>query len=311
MWPKRMNRNSDVEGIVFDIQHFSVHDGPGIRTNIFLKGCPLRCRWCSNPESQHSAPQITFEERLCIGCGECARRCRRGATTSANGKASVDLSRCAACGAYPCLAGCYAKALKVAGRRMTVGQVITEALKDRDFYGERGGVTFTGGEPFSQPVFLAALAEAAKENGLSTAVESCLCVPWDAIAASMDRIDFFLCDMKHVDADKLYANTGADWTVIRANLSRLAEAGRVVIGRVPVIPGFNDTDAEVRAIASHAASLGIREIHLLPYHALGAAKYAKLHFSYPMAGAVVPDREKMARLRAVAEECGLTVSING
>lgn len=310
--PHAMNGNRQGAGIVFDIQRFSVHDGPGIRTNVFLKGCPLRCRWCSNPESQGFLPQMTFEERLCIGCGECGRLCPHGAASGGgNGTAEINLSRCSACPDHPCLARCHARALKIAGRRMTVEQVMEETLRDRHFYGDSGGVTFTGGEPFAQPEFLAGLAAAARGFGLSTAVESCLCVPWNHIAASMENIDFFLCDMKHAGDDKLAAFTGADGTVIRANLRRLVETGRAVVARIPVIPGFNDTEEEMEMIVSHAASLGIREIHLLPYHALGATKYARLRLPYPMVGCVVPGREVMARLREVAEKGGLSVSIGG
>ncbi len=300
-----------VTGIVFDIQHFSVHDGPGIRTNVFLKGCPIRCRWCCNPESQRFEPQMTFECKLCIGCGECARRCPHNAVTAGEGKAIVDLHKCADCTDHPCVGGCYARALKIAGKEMTVDEVLAEVLRDSGFYRDRGGVTFTGGEPFSQPAFLAALVSAAKQAGLTTAVETCLCVPWGNIEPSLAHIDTFLCDIKHVDAEKLRAFTGAEWERIRDNLSRLVENGKTVVARVPVIGGFNATQEEISAIASFAVRMGIREMHLLPYHGLGKPKYDKLERAYPMPDTSPPGRELMAELGAAAQQSGITIQYNG
>lgn len=300
------------EGVVFDIQHFSVHDGPGIRTNVFLKGCPIRCRWCSNPESQQFRPQMTFEERLCIGCGECARRCPRGAVkVAAGGGAAVDLAVCVGCSGHECLAGCYARALKLAGEMMSVGRVMEEVLKDREFYGAAGGATFTGGEPFSQPEFLRALLSAAKDGGVTTAVETCLCVDWECIRPCTDLIDTFLCDIKHVDAEKLRKHTGAEWLLIESNLGRLSAAGRNLVARVPVVEGFNATVEEIAAIASFVSSLGVAEMHLLPYHAFGKAKYAKLNQHYLMEETAPPGRELMADLKASAEGFSLKVVFNG
>lgn len=306
-----MANEAEQSGVVFDIQHFSVHDGPGIRTNVFLKGCPIRCRWCSNPESQSPAPQVTYEERLCIGCGECAVRCPHGAARLEEGGARIDLVRCGECVGHDCLRGCYARALKLVGERMTAAEAIARALRDRGFYKDGGGVTFTGGEPFAQPAFLLELLTEAKKHGLNTAIETCLCAEWDAVGPCVPLIDVFLCDVKHVDAAKLREYTGADWGLVRDNLSRLASEGAHIVARVPVVGGFNDSEPEIAAIARFVASLGVTEMHLLPYHALGKAKYAKLDRVYSLDGVSPPDRETMSRLLEAVRAAGLKGMLNG
>ena len=257
----------DVKGRIFDIQKFSVHDGPGIRTIVFLKGCVLRCRWCCNPESQ----EYKIE------------------TMRQNGKD------------------------KIIGRDVTVGEIIEEVLKDTPYYRRSGGgVTLSGGESLCQPEFATALLEAAKENGLHTAMETTGCAEWPVIERYIPYLDLFLMDIKHTDPEKHKAFTGQPNGMILENAKKIAASGRELIIRVPVIPTFNDTEEEIGAIAKFAASLpGVKKIHLLPYHRLGYDKYVGLGRPYLMGDVQTPSKEQMQRLQAVAEKTGLECHIGG
>ena len=257
-----------VKGRIFDIQRFSVHDGPGIRTIVFLKGCFLRCRWCCNPESQEYEIQ----------------------TMTLGGKT------------------------KTVGKDVTVGEVLETVLEDMPYYEmSGGGLTLSGGEAMAQPEFSAALLEAARAHGLHTAIETTSFAEKEVIDRLLPHLDLVMMDVKHMDPEKHRAFTGQENGRILENAKYVAEKARELIIRVPVIPTFNDTEGEIRAIAKFANSLpGVRRLHLLPYHRLGQDKYAGLGRTYGMGDVpLIPD-EKMRRLLAAAEEaCGLLCQIGG
>lgn len=256
-----------VTGRIFDIQKFSLHDGPGIRTIVFLKGCALRCRWCCNPESQEYAIQ----------------------TMTLAGKT------------------------RTVGRDVTVGEVMDEVLKDRIYYRRSGGgMTLSGGESLCQPDFARALLMAAKEEGLTTALESTGCAAYEVIASLLPYLDVFLMDIKHTNSRKHEAFTGKPNERILENARRIAANARQLIIRVPVIPTFNATEEEIRSIADFAASLpGVTELHLLPYHRLGTDKYAGLGRTYTLPDIEPPEDALMQRLKAAAGTTGLHVQIGG
>jgi pyruvate formate lyase activating enzyme len=288
-------------GLVFNIQRFSVHDGPGLRTTVFLKGCPARCPWCHNPESQSHAPVLLMFPGRCIDCGTCRQVCPHG----------TDPARCTACGR--CADACPADARQVAGREMTVDDVLEVVSRDRIFYEESGGgVTFSGGEPFAQPAFLKALLAASKRTGLSTAVDTCGFVARQTLLELAPLVDLFLYDLKILDAERHRAVIGVPLAPIVANLETLASAGRSIWLRVPIVPSFTDRDDGLEAIAALAASLrAVLRVSLLPYHEIGAGKFRRLHKDYELTHVAPPDRARMEHIAGIFAARGLDARIGG
>ncbi len=289
--------------MVFDIQRFSLHDGPGIRTTVFFKGCPLACRWCHNPESQAPGRELLVRSGLCIACGACRAACPEGAVD--------DPKRCIDCGA--CADNCYAGAREMVGREMTITEVMAAAERDRAFYEQStGGVTFSGGEPLAQPEFLRALLAASREKGLHTVVDTSGHAPWPVVDSVRERVDLFLYDLKLVDEARHREWTGASNALILANLRRLAELRQQVILRVPLVPGVNDDAASVDRLGALAASLPCRyPLALLPYHDIGAEKYGRLGRAYGLAALRPPVHEHVAAIAARLSGFGLQVQIGG
>lgn len=272
-----------MKGTIFDIQRFSVHDGPGIRTTVFMKGCPLRCRWCHNPEGLSPELQLQFFQEACIGCGSCGER--------------KNLSDAEACPA---------QALKVCGQDVDADTVMQVILRDRIFYADTGGVTFSGGECLLQADFVAEVLSYAKEQNLHTAIDTSGCVPWSAFEKTMDVCDLYLYDVKCIDAALHRAHTDVSNGQILENLRRLAKQGANLWIRTPVIPGFNNTDKEMQAIADFLSDLPhIGQVTLMPYHTLGASKYATLGMDYPFDITKKISDEEMARFKAIFLDRGL------
>lgn len=274
-------------GTVFDIQRFCVSDGPGIRTTVFLKGCPLRCDWCHNPESWRTSPEVLFDAQNCIACGECAAACPRH--TVRGGVHRFDRQGCDGCGR--CAEACPTGALRRAGERMSADEVVRRVLRDRAFFASSGGgLTVSGGEPFAQPEFLAALVRAARAAELSVCLETCGHAPWRHIEAVLPEIALFLYDVKETDEDRHRAFTGASMSPVMENLRRLSDAGARIVLRCPVIPGRNDRPGHFEALAGLAESLpGVERVDVEPYHPLGVRKSAQLGLEARYAEIAIPD----------------------
>ncbi len=295
------------KGTVFNIQKYSVHDGPGIRTIVFLKGCPLSCRWCSNPESQAMQPELAFNENRCITldkCQYCIKHCVRGAITRRDdGKILIDRNMCADCD-MPCASSCPANGLIVYGQERTVDDVLSVVEQDAAFYARSGGgVTLSGGEPMMQGEFVVALLREARRRRLKTAIETCGVAPWAHFENAAPYLSSVLFDIKHVDDVKHAEFTGGGTKRIHENFTRLVtEFPNIpVLARTPIIPGFNNSVEDVQAIANFLKPFEHVRYEMLPYHRLGTQKYIFLDRVSPM-GDVTLAPEAMYPLIAAAKE---------
>jgi len=303
---------SKTTGRIFNIQRYSIHDGAGIRTLVFLKGCPLRCLWCSNPESQKGEPELGFIESRCAGAKACGASCVSACPVEAirlneQGKAVIDRNKCDNCGM--CAEACGKGALKVVGRKMSVDEVMAEVEKDRIFYRRSGGgVTLGGGEPLAQHRFTAELLKAAHETYLHTAIETCGHAPWPHFETVLEHVDLLQFDIKHMDPVRHKEMTGQANELILDNLSKVrsVKAPQDVIIRIPVVPGCTDSVENIGATAEFTARLGFNQIELVPYHRLGTSKYAQYGMVYPLEGCEPPAEADLARLRKIVESIGLT-----
>jgi pyruvate formate lyase activating enzyme len=298
-------------GIVFDIMRFSTHDGPGIRTTVFLKGCPLSCAWCHNPESQSTRPEVLLRPNLCIACLKCVEVCPHGAIRAGDAGPVTDRARCSVCGA--CVTACPADARAIAGKEMTAAEVLAQIEKDSPFYEESGGgVTFSGGDPLAQGGFLQALLEGCRRREIHTAVETAGYAPWAAFERIRAYTDLFLFDLKLADPALHRKYCGVENAPILANLRRLAAEGSQVVVRIPLIPGVNDGEAELQGMGTIVAGLpGAVRVDLLPYHRAGAEKYRRLGREYTLNGLEAPSEAQMAAAAMALRECGLDVHVGG
>ena len=300
-----------MEAQIMEIERFALHDGPGIRTTVFLQGCPLHCPWCANPESQSLKPQLMYYHNKCAACGHCAAVCPVGAVEMGMGRPVFDREKCRACGL--CAKSCPQEAIQLVGQRRETADIIREVLRDRDYYEQSGGgVTFSGGECFVQQEALLDMLQQSKKAGLHTAVETCGQVPWARYETALPYIDLFLFDLKHCDEDAFHQATGGDLSVIKSNLRQLAgrASGRVIV-RVPVIPSFNFSASILQGILRETAQADIAEAHLLPYHTLGMAKYERLGRPYLMDCRQSMRKEELLPFKEYGEGLGLIVKIGG
>jgi pyruvate formate lyase activating enzyme len=290
-------------GMIFNLQRYSLHDGPGIRTTVFLKGCPARCWWCHNPESQSADPEISCSEKRCIDCDACLLACHDGLKPR---------EVCVLCGA--CAEACPTGARQLVGRLASVSEVLASLLRDRMFFEDSGGgVTFSGGEPLSQPEFLKSLLTACKAQEIHTAVDTAGLCTSEALLQIAPLVDLFLFDLKCADPDRHLAGTGVGNACVLENLGKLSGQHDNIWIRIPVVPDFNDTDEEMRALADIVSkTAGVRQAWLLPYHASWSAKPARfgkeLH-AKSRAGA--PTRELMERFVRIFRDAGIDTQLGG
>ena len=299
--------------MIFNIQRYSTHDGPGIRTVVFLKGCSLGCRWCQNPESRARSEDLLYDPRLCLaGCELCQQAAPAVITRTLDGliihRQNVNDSHIAAL--RDC---CPTTALTVCGEEKSVEEIMATVLRDKPFYDRSGGgITLSGGEPFMNPALAQALLEASHQAGIHTAVETCLHVPWKYIEPALPFIDLFLADLKHVDEAVFRQWTDGSARRVLDNLQRLAQAGKNIIIRVPLIQGFNASEADITAITDFAADrLRVSEIHFLPYHTLGMNKYQLLSQPYTAPDKPLDAPELLAFAQDYARSKGLTAILRG
>lgn len=287
-------------GLVFNIQEYSVHDGPGIRTTVFLKGCPLRCQWCANPEGQSPHAEVLHVRSRCRHCGTCIASCPQQAiAVGPDGYPRFRREACASCETRDCVRACAAQAIRVAGERWSPKALCERVSSQiRFFRNSGGGVTLSGGEPLAQPDFVNVFLDQCERAGLKVGVETCGLWDWSRLESTVERLDFVYYDLKCVSADLHRQLTGRDNRLILSNLRRLARTRVNVIVSYPVVPGVNTADEEPAAVAGLCRELGICAARLLPYHAFGAAKYEELDREYRMEHVRLPFPEELETIRS-------------
>lgn len=297
----------NVTGTVFNVVHYCIHDGPGIRTDVFIKGCPLRCQWCANPESQERFPQLMYRQDKCVSCGACMAACPSGAVIP-NGLEGVRTVRdlCTGCGA--CVKACKAEAREISGYETTVGEMFDEVAADALFYGNDGGLTVTGGEALAHPKFTAALLKLCRNAGIGTCVETCGFVAWDVMKPILELADYVLYDIKQMDSELHRRYTGQRNELIHENLIKINdELNCEIIVRVPVIPRYNDSLENILAIGEFVSTkIGrCRRVDLLPYHNMGDSKAEQLEKTQKDFSSRVPEEQEMQERKEIIRSFGL------
>jgi len=315
---KSIIENSDAKAIIFNIQRYCLHDGPGIRTTVFLKGCPLRCAWCANPESFNREIEIYFNESKCIYCGACKNACENDAINpdlKNTAGSKIDYKKCNKCGA--CVTACPARAISYMGREAKAYEVFSEILEDLPFYRKSGGgATFSGGEPLLQIDFLENILHQCYQSNINTAVETCGHVQWKNFKRIIDCIDYILYDIKHMDSASHKTLTGVDNSKILENARKLAGNRPEMIIRIPLIPGCNDDLDNIESAGDFISSISVKKVHILPYHRLGVEKYKFFNNIYPLQhlkdmATVESGRRKIKKIKKTLQSYGLDVYIGG
>ncbi len=303
--------SNELRGLIFNIQRFSIQDGPGIRTTLFLKGCPLCCRWCSNPESQSAFIEIMTRDAECTKCGVCQDVCPVDAISIEHGGAKViniDRRKCTLC--LKCTDVCPTNAITQVGKWMSIEEVMDEAGRDSQFYvNSGGGITVSGGEPLFQGKFACELLKSCKQKGYHTALDTSGYSAWKVLDAVLNYTDLVLYDIKHLDAKKHKWGTGKGNQLILRNLKEIARRGNRVWLRIPLIEGYNDSLEYIREVAQLGIKMGAEKVSLLPYHEWSRSKYENLDKSYPAEGAKSPSKEYIQQLRDFIQSLGLKATI--
>ena len=300
----------EIKGLIFDIKKFAVHDGPGIRTTVFFKGCPLSCWWCHNPEAMRPKAELVLFENKCIDCGQCFEVCQHGGHQKLPDAGRIyHRERCTLCG--ECVEACYAEALVMEGREVTVEEVMVELRKDIPFYrNSSGGITLSGGEPTLQHEFVLELLKRCKAEGLHTTIDTSGQTSWRIFERLLPFTDLVLYDVKHMDEGKHKTYTGVSNRAILANLKKIGEFGLPIEVRVPIIPGINDAEEDIVRSAQFLTGVkGITRVELLPFHKLGESKYARLGIEYRLDGLESPPKERMDEIAGWLRPFGLEVHV--
>lgn len=301
---------SDKKGLVFNIQRYSIKDGPGIRTTVFMKGCPLRCLWCSNPESQNPYPEILTRDMKCVKCGKCAQTCPTKAITVDQKARRINWAECTRC--LECAKACLHGAIVVSGEYKTVEEIVKEVESDKLFYEHSGGgATISGGEPLLQWEFVYQLLKALKGKGLHTALDTCGYASWDKLEKVLEYTDLVLLDIKHMDPEQHKKGTGKSNSLILSNARKIRAKGVKVWLRVPLIPGYNDSKENIERTARFGVEIGAEKVSLLPYHEWGKPKYESLGRRYPFEPTESLTDEHIQELKKSIESFGLEVGISG
>ncbi|MCX6241110.1 MAG: glycyl-radical enzyme activating protein [Bacteroidetes bacterium] len=306
-----MDQSTLTGGYIFDIQGFSVHDGPGCRTLIFLKGCPLRCLWCSNPEGIRPFPEPLYKETKCLFDLYCLQACPYKTIKLTGGKETprleFDRDKCAHCNTYDCVKACLTGALGQGGYFISLPELYSRIERDRQYWGVNGGITLTGGEPFAQPEFTTGILKMCYEAFIHTAVETCGDIPWNHIEPSLPWLDWIFFDLKHMDETAHKLLTSSSNRTILENARRLAVSfkGRLVF-RMPLVPGRNDSDENIRATAEFILSCGFKELNILPVHHLGREKYLLTGQTYMLQDLEMNAREQLLAIKDRFIELGVS-----
>ncbi len=299
-------------GLVYDTERFALHDGPGIRTLVFLQGCPLHCLWCSSPHTMRGSPELLYDATRCSSSGRCVEACpQRAIALGDGGGIVIDRALCDGCG--DCVAVCPSGALELAGESVTPKELFDAVVRDDAFFRRSGGgVTVGGGEPTAQAEFVAEFLALCKARYLDTAMETSAFVAWDRLETLLEHLDLVYMDVKHMDDEQHRRLTGVSNEVILENIQRTAQRCRVIV-RIPVVPGFNDSEENIVETARFAASLAdnLERLELLPYHRLGVDVYRRLGEDYGLGDVQQPTDDHLEALKTLAEQCGVTVKIGG
>jgi pyruvate formate lyase activating enzyme len=295
------------KGLIFRSQSYSIQDGPGLRRTVFMKGCPLRCKWCHNPESLNAAPELLTRDAKCVACGKCAGVCPANAITIIEGVRKIDREKCTRC--FECVQACPSGALERVGTTVTVDEVIAEIEKDEVFYRHSGGgVTISGGEPLLQGPFTLRILQACKQRNLYTALDTSGHAPWITLESTLPYVDLLLYDVKHIDPELHKEGTGTDNRLILENLHRIPRSVELWL-RVPLITGFNDSVENIRSTVELGLQVHAEKISLLPYHDYALGKYAGLGREYLPRDAASPDPDLVEKLRKMSENLGMPCTV--
>lgn len=302
----------DNSAIIFNLQRYTVHDGPGIRTTVFFKGCPLSCRWCSNPEGAMPAPQIILRRDKCIGCGRCVQTCNQNAisqqTDSKRGRVQINWAKCNQC--LECVSVCPSQALSIVGTKISLEDIVKEVSSDSMFYrNSGGGVTASGGEPLYQWKFVKEMFKRLQTKGIHTALDTCGYAPWEVLKEVLPYTDLVLYDLKHMDSKTHKALTGKDNSLILTNAEKTARIVETWF-RIPLIPGYNDTEKNIKELAAFAVSSQVKKVSLLIFHEFGKHKYEQIGKKYLLKIKKPDDDKWIKNIKDIIETYGIKVSVN-
>jgi len=311
----RKSKENEIVGMIFNLQKYSLEDGPGIRTTVFMKGCPLCCLWCFNPESQNKESELFYFDEKCIECDACVKVCPEGAIkkikSKSKGKYKINRDICTKCG--KCVEVCPSQALQLIGKLVTVNELFNEIEKDKIFYNNsNGGVTISGGEPLAQPIFVEKILKKCQIEGIHTAIETCGFAKKDVLERILKYTDLVLIDIKHINSKIHKKLTGVSNELILNNIKILDKSKVPFILRVPIIPGYNDSKEEIQAMADFIKNLQfLKKICLLPYRQLGETKYKRLGRNYELKGLKTPSFNHLKNIKSMLSMKGLRVQIGG